>query len=88
MIFVETEQFILTFIYKGKEPKIAKVILKNKRWKESLPNLQTYHITIVTRQCGAGIKRHTSDQRNTVESSEVNPHTCSQPISDKDAKGS
>lgn len=60
MIFVDTEQFILTFIYKGKEPKIAKVILKNKsKVEESLPNLQTCHIATVTRQCGAGIKRDT-----------------------------
>lgn len=45
-IFVESDELITKFLWKGKEPRIAKILLKENT-AGNLPNSNTYKVTVI-----------------------------------------
>lgn len=76
---------ILKFIWKGKRPRIANSVLKNKVGGLTVPDFKTYYKAIVTRQHGIG-ERINKQISGTEESPEIDTHNYNQLIFKKGAK--
>ena len=86
--FTEIEETILKCVWNHKRPQTAKAIWreKSKARDTTLLDFKLYHKTIVEKQyCTWGGKRQI-DQRNRIESPELNPGIYGQLVFNKEAK--
>jgi len=86
--FIEIGRTICRFIWNNKKPRIAKIILNNKRTSGeiTIPDLKQYYRTIVIKTVWCWYRDRQIDQWNRIEDPEMNAHTYSHFIFDKGAK--
>ena len=82
VFFRELEQIISQFVWKYKQPRIAKAVLRKKNGTGgiNLPDFRLYYKATVL------MKDRNIDQRSKTESPEINPHTYGHLTFDKGVK--
>ena len=86
--FIELKQKFLQFVWKHEKSSIVKATLrkKNGAGRINLPNFRLYYKATVIKTVWYWHKDRNIDQRNKIESLEINPHTFGHLIFDKGGK--